>query len=86
MGKRSLELSKNFTLEVHTARTLAFYNSVLNSFPKPVSDDVLKKAVALVVLNKSEITGGVLTCKKFRRLVFAHSPSMRHLRLCGGRA
>ena len=58
MGKRSLELSKNFTLEVHTARTLAFYNAVLNSFPKPVSDDVLKEAVASAILNKSEITGG----------------------------
>ncbi len=58
MGKRSLELSKNFTLEVHTARTLAFYNAVLNSFPKPVSDDVLKEAVASAIVNKSEITGG----------------------------
>lgn len=61
-------------------------NAVLNSFPSPVTDAVQEKAVASSILDKSEILGGVLTCKKIRRLVFAHSPSMRHLRLCGGRA
>ncbi len=45
MGERSFEISKTFSLSVHVNRTLAFYNAVLKSFPKPVSDDVLEKAV-----------------------------------------
>ena len=48
MGQKSYELSKHFTLEVHTERTLAFYKAVLKKFPEKITDEELASAVASV--------------------------------------
>ena len=45
MGKNALEISKNFTLESHGKRTLAFYQAVLDNFPNKVTSEQLQKAV-----------------------------------------
>ena len=45
MGKNALEISKNFTLESHGKRTLAFYQAVLDNFPGKVTSEQLQKAV-----------------------------------------
>lgn len=47
-GKKSLEISKHFTLEMHGKRTVAFYKKVLEIFPARISDEELREAVESV--------------------------------------
>ncbi|MBO5608363.1 MAG: glycosyltransferase [Treponema sp.] len=45
MGEKSYALSKNFLLDVHGKKTVAFYREVLKHYPKPVTPDELAAAV-----------------------------------------
>ena len=51
-GKRSLEISKTFSLEMFGRRTMAFYEKVFNTFPSGISDAELQKAVDAVEVEK----------------------------------
>lgn len=51
-GKRSLEISKTFSLEMFGRRTMAFYEKVFNTFPNEISDAELQKAVDAVEVEK----------------------------------
>ncbi|MBP5752381.1 MAG: glycosyltransferase, partial [Treponema sp.] len=45
MGEASYRLSKNFLLETHGKKTVAFYKEVLSHFPGKVTSEELKAAV-----------------------------------------
>ena len=51
MGKKAVEVSRRFTLELHGKRTVAFYQKVLDTFPKKLTSKELQKAVDSVTLN-----------------------------------
>jgi len=44
-GKKSLEISSHFSLETHSKKTVAFYQVVLDTYPRPLDEQVLRKAV-----------------------------------------
>ncbi|MBO4319401.1 MAG: glycosyltransferase [Treponema sp.] len=50
MGETSYRLSKNFLLETHGKKTVAFYEEVLAHFPGSVTSDELKTCVSKVVV------------------------------------
>ena len=45
-GKRSKEISLNFSLESHGRKTVAFYEEVLKAFPSKLDEKKLREAVA----------------------------------------
>ncbi len=45
MSENALETARNFTLDVHGKKTVAYYEAVLKAFPGPVTDEMLKNAV-----------------------------------------
>ncbi len=51
LGQKAAEVSKRFTLELHGKRTVAFYQKVLDTFPKKLTSKELQKAVDSVTLN-----------------------------------
>ena len=57
MGKRSTELCRNFTLGIHGARTIAFYEAVLAQFPRPITDAMLESAVEKAGADFRDIQG-----------------------------
>ena len=59
MGKRSTELCRNFSLGIHGARTIAFYEAVLAQFPRPITDAMLESAVEKAGADFHSIQGGV---------------------------
>jgi 1,2-diacylglycerol 3-alpha-glucosyltransferase len=44
-GARSLEISRNFSIAKHAEKTVAFYRTVLQYYPEPVDEAVLRKNV-----------------------------------------
>lgn len=44
-GERSYEIARNFTIENHAKKIVAFYQAVIDAFPKPIDEDLLKAAV-----------------------------------------
>lgn len=44
-GKKSLEISSHFSLETHAKKTVAFYQVVLDAYPRPLDEQVLRRAV-----------------------------------------
>lgn len=44
-GKKSRDISMRFTIETHAKKTLAFYQVILDTYPRPLDEQVLFKAV-----------------------------------------
>lgn len=45
LGKYSLELTKNFTIETHVNRTIKVYEEVIKSYPKKINDEKLMNKI-----------------------------------------
>ena len=51
-GKKSYDVSKNFSIRTHGLRTIEFYKEILKHYPQPVTDKELQNAVNSVNLDE----------------------------------